>query len=50
VDIAAVMDGKAGDMPIYANDVIIVPNSQAKVIGGALLMAFGINSLRYPIR
>jgi polysaccharide biosynthesis/export protein len=50
VDIAAVMDGKASDMPIYANDVIIVPNSQAKVIGGALLMAFGINSLRYPIR
>ncbi len=50
VDISAVMDGKAGDMPIYANDVIIVPNSQAKAIGGALLMAFGVNSLRYPLR
>jgi polysaccharide biosynthesis/export protein len=50
VDIAAVMDGKASDMPIYANDVIIIPNSQVKAIGGALLMAFGVNSVRFPFR
>lgn len=49
VDISAVMNGKQPDIPVYANDVILVPNSQTKAIGGALLMAIGANSLRFPL-
>jgi polysaccharide export outer membrane protein len=50
VDIGAVMSGKKEDITILANDVIIVPNSQTKSIGGALLMAFGMNATRLPVR
>jgi polysaccharide export outer membrane protein len=50
VDIGAVMGGKKEDIPILANDVIIVPNSRTKSVGGALLMALGVNSARIPIR
>lgn len=50
VDIASVMSGKKEDIPIMANDIIIVPNSRAKSIGGALLRAFGLTSItRVPI-
>ncbi len=49
VDIAAVMNGKAEDLPILANDVIIIPNSRTKSVGGALLMALGMNSARVPM-
>jgi polysaccharide biosynthesis/export protein len=50
VDIGAVMNGKKEDIPVLANDVIIIPNSRTKSIGGALLMAFGINAARFPVR
>ncbi len=49
VDISSVMKGKKEDLPVRANDVIIVPNSQAKSVGGAILKAFGVNSLRLPV-
>ncbi|MBO0723385.1 MAG: polysaccharide biosynthesis/export family protein, partial [Blastocatellia bacterium] len=46
VDIADVMDGKRADIPILANDVIIVPNSRTKSVGSVLLTAFGYNAAR----
>jgi polysaccharide export outer membrane protein len=50
VDIAAVMSGKKEDLTVQANDIIIVPNSRSKSIGGALLRAFGMSSItRLPI-
>jgi polysaccharide export outer membrane protein len=50
VDIAAMMSGKKEDLVIRANDIIIVPNSRGKSIGGALLRAFGLSSVtRLPI-
>ena len=50
VDIGAVMKGKQEDVVVLANDVIIVPNSRTKSVGGVLLMAFGVNATRYPVR
>ena len=50
IDISAVMSGKSDDILVKANDVIIVPNSRAKSIGGTLLTALGISSARLPIR
>ena len=41
IDIGAVMEGKAKDLAINANDVIIVPNSKLKSVGAALLRSFG---------
>jgi polysaccharide export outer membrane protein len=50
VDIGSVMAGKKEDVPIMANDIVIVPNSRGKTIGGALLRAFGLSSMaRLPI-
>ena len=50
VDIGAVMKGKKDDVPILANDIIIVPNSRMKSIGGALIKAFGFSSMaRMPV-
>lgn len=49
VDIRAVMDGKKEDIPIRANDVIIIPNSRTKSVGAMLLMALGVNSARLPV-
>ena len=49
VDIPAVMNGKKPDIPIAANDIVIVPNSRLKSIGGTLLRAFGVNSARIPL-
>lgn len=50
VDISAVMGGKNEDIPVRANDVIIIPNSRAKSVGGMLLMALGLSAARVPIR
>jgi polysaccharide biosynthesis/export protein len=50
VDISAVMRGKKEDILLQANDVIIIPNSRTKSIGGALLQALGVNSARLPVR
>jgi protein involved in polysaccharide export with SLBB domain len=50
VDVAAVMSGKKEDIEIMANDIIILPNSRAKSIGGALLKAFGLTTItRVPV-
>ena len=50
VELSAVMNGKKPDVLIMANDIIMVPSSRAKSIGGALLNAFGMTSVtRIPI-
>ena len=50
VDIGAVMSGKKEDLVITANDIVMVPNSRAKSIGGAFLKAFGLSTItRMPI-
>ena len=50
VDIGAVMSGKKEDIAIAANDIVMVPNSRSKSIGGALLKAFGMTTItRVPI-
>ena len=46
VDIGAVMNGKKQDVAILPNDIIIVPNSQLKSVGGALLRAFGLTTVQ----
>jgi polysaccharide biosynthesis/export protein len=47
VDIANVMSGRQEDIPLMANDVIIIPNSRTKSVGGMLLRALG-TSARLP--
>ena len=49
-DVSAVMNGKKGDVTIAANDIIIIPNSRLKSVGGTLLRAFGVNATRIPVR
>ena len=46
VDIGDVMSGKKEDIPIVANDVIIVPDSRLKSVGSVFLRAFGVSSTR----
>lgn len=50
VDIGAVVSrGGKEDIPIFPNDVILVPNSAVKSVTGALLMALGTGlALRIP--
>jgi polysaccharide export outer membrane protein len=48
IDVGAIMNGKKEDIPIMANDIIIVPNSRSKSIGGALLRAFGLSAVARP--
>jgi len=50
VDISEVMGGKKEDIPIVANDIIIIPNSRFKSVSGALLSAFGFSAARAPLR
>jgi protein involved in polysaccharide export with SLBB domain len=45
VDIGAVMAGKKEDIAITANDIVMVPNSKTKSLGGAMLKAFGMTSV-----
>ena len=49
VDLGAVLNGKAEDLPILANDIIIVPNSKLKSITAPMLNALGANAVRLPI-
>jgi len=49
VDIAAIMAGKQEDVAILANDVVIVPNSRFKSVGGILLSGLGTNAARIPV-
>jgi polysaccharide export outer membrane protein len=41
VDAGKIMNGKQEDVAITANDIVIIPNSRAKSLGGALLSALG---------
>ncbi len=51
VDVGQVMKGKKEDVAILPNDIIIVPNSKAKLIGNAILKAFGMGAAqRGPYR
>jgi hypothetical protein len=45
-NVSAVMRGASEDILIMANDIIVIPNSRFKSIGGALLNAFGVSSAR----
>lgn len=51
VDISEVMKGGGKeDMPIFPNDVVLVPNSAVKTVSGALLMAMATGlALRIPV-
>lgn len=51
VNIAEVMKGGGKqDLPIYPNDVVLVPNSAIKSVSGALLMAMATGlALRIPV-
>jgi len=51
VDIGAVMKNRKQDMPLQANDIVMVPNSKGKTIGNAILKAFGMGAAqRGPYR
>src|SRR5439155_4545271 len=44
VDVAAVMRGRNPDIPILANDIIVIPNSRTKSVFMPIVNAFGVNS------
>jgi polysaccharide biosynthesis/export protein len=44
VNVGAVMKGKKEDIPILANDIVIVPNSRSKTIGNSVLKAIGMGA------
>lgn len=50
VDLAAVMNGKAADRPILANDIVMITNSKMKSVAAPLLSALGMQAVRLPIR
>ena len=43
IDITAVMRGRSPDVPIMANDIIVVPNSKAKSALVPVMNSFGVN-------
>jgi polysaccharide export outer membrane protein len=51
VNIGAVINkGGTEDIPVYPNDIILVPNSAVKSVAGALLMALGTGvATRVPV-
>ncbi|MBS1791859.1 MAG: polysaccharide biosynthesis/export family protein [Acidobacteria bacterium] len=51
VNIGAVINkGGVEDIPVYPNDIILVPNSAVKSVAGALLMALGTGmAMRVPV-
>jgi polysaccharide export outer membrane protein len=49
VDVGAVMRGKNEDIPILANDIIVVPNSRTRSTLQILLQGFGASAMRLPI-
>ena len=44
VNVGAVMKGRKEDIPILANDIVIVPNSRTKTIGNSILKAVGMGA------
>ena len=49
VDIGAVMKGRRDDVPILANDMVIVSNSRAKTVGNSILKALGMGTAQRGI-
>jgi polysaccharide export outer membrane protein len=49
VDIGAIMKGRKEDIPLQANDLVMVPNSRGKTIGNAILKAFGLGAAQRGI-
>jgi polysaccharide export outer membrane protein len=49
VDVGAVMKGRKEDVPILANDMVIVPNSRAKTVGNSILKALGMGTAQRGI-
>jgi polysaccharide export outer membrane protein len=46
VDVGAVMNGKKDDIPILANDIIIIPNSRSRSLFSYVLSGMGMSALR----
>lgn len=46
VDIDAVMSGKKPDVLLQADDLVVIPGSRMKAIGGTVLQAFGMQSIQ----
>jgi polysaccharide export outer membrane protein len=46
IDAGKIMNGKQEDVAIIADDIVIIPNSRSKLVGGALLSAIGVNPRR----
>jgi polysaccharide biosynthesis/export protein len=44
VDIGAVMKNRKEDIPLMANDIVLVPNSKGRTIGNTFLKAFGMGA------
>ena len=49
VDVGAVMRGKRDDIPILANDIIMVPDSRTRSALQIILQGFGTSALRVPV-
>jgi hypothetical protein len=47
--VGAVMRGKREDIPILANDIIMVPDSRTRSALQILLQGFGTSALRVPV-
>jgi hypothetical protein len=43
------MRGKGEDVPILANDIIVVPNSRTRSALQMVLQGFGASAVRLPI-
>jgi polysaccharide export outer membrane protein len=46
IDVGKIMNGKQEDVEIAANDIVIIPHSRSKSVGGALLSVLGVAPLR----
>ncbi|HEV2664236.1 MAG TPA: polysaccharide biosynthesis/export family protein [Blastocatellia bacterium] len=46
IDAGKIMNGKQEDIAITANDIVIIPNSRSRSVGGALLSVLGIHRWR----
>ena len=49
VDVEAVMSGKKPDILLQADDLVVIPSSRMKSIGGTVLQAFGMSTAQRGI-
>ena len=47
IDAGKIMNGKQEDIVITANDIVIIPNSRSRSVGGALLSVLGLHRWRF---